>query len=78
MLRYYANLKAIRHESTSSNRIVADELHHVIVAERGQNVGQLVGVLSSISFLSVKCCINLMSFDSVCVEMGGGGGGGGT
>ena len=27
-----ANLKAIRYESTSLNRIVADKLHHVIVA----------------------------------------------
>ena len=32
MLRYYANLKAIRYESTSLNRIVADKSHRVIVA----------------------------------------------
>ena len=32
MLRYCANLKAIRYESTSSNRIVADKSHRVIVA----------------------------------------------
>ena len=32
MLRYCANLKAIRHESTSFNRIVADKSHRVIVA----------------------------------------------
>ena len=32
MLRYCANLKAIRYESTSLNRIVADKLHRVIVA----------------------------------------------
>ena len=32
MLRYCANLKAIRYESTSLNRIVADKSHHVIVA----------------------------------------------
>ena len=32
MLRYCANLKAIRYESTSSNRIIADKLHRVIVA----------------------------------------------
>ena len=32
MLRYCANLKAIRYESTSFNRIIADKLHHVIVA----------------------------------------------
>ena len=32
MLRYCANLKAIKYESTSLNRIVADKWHHVIVA----------------------------------------------
>ena len=32
MLRYCANLKAIRYESTNLNRIVADKLHRVIVA----------------------------------------------
>ena len=30
--RYCANLKAIRYESTSLNRIVADKSHRVIVA----------------------------------------------
>ena len=32
MLRYCANLNAIRYESTNLNRIVADESHRVIVA----------------------------------------------
>ena len=32
MLRYCANLKAIRYESTSLNRIVANKSYHVIVA----------------------------------------------
>ena len=32
MLRYCANLKAIRYESTSLKRIVADKSHCVIVA----------------------------------------------
>ena len=32
MLCYCANLKAIRYESTSLNRIVADKSHRVIVA----------------------------------------------
>ena len=32
MLRYCANLKAIRYESRSLNRIVADKSHRVIVA----------------------------------------------
>ena len=31
MLRYCANLKAVRYESTSLNRIVADKLHRIIV-----------------------------------------------
>ena len=32
MLRYCANLKAIRYESTTLNGIVADKSHRVIVA----------------------------------------------
>ena len=32
MLRYCANLKAIRYESTSLKRIVPDKSHRVIVA----------------------------------------------
>ena len=32
MLRYCANLKAIRYESMSLNRMVADKSHRVIVA----------------------------------------------
>ena len=32
MLRYCANLKAIRYESTSFNRIVADKSHRVVAA----------------------------------------------
>ena len=32
MLRYCANLKAIRYESMSFNRIVADKSHRVIAA----------------------------------------------
>ena len=32
MLRYCANLKAIKYESTNLNRIVADKSHRVIVA----------------------------------------------
>ena len=32
MLRYCVNSKAIRYESTSLNRIVADKSHRVIVA----------------------------------------------
>ena len=32
ILRYSANLKAIRYESTSFNRILADKLHRVIAA----------------------------------------------
>ena len=32
ILHYCMNLKAIRHKSTSFNRIVGDKLHHVIAA----------------------------------------------
>ena len=32
MLHYSVNLKAIRYESTSLNRIIADKSHRVIVA----------------------------------------------
>ena len=35
MLRYCVNLKAIRYESTSLNRIVANKSHRVIVALLG-------------------------------------------
>ena len=35
MLRYCANLKAIRYESTTLNGIVADKSHRVIVALAG-------------------------------------------
>ena len=34
MLRYCANLKAIRYKSTSFNRIKAIKLHHVIAAQQ--------------------------------------------
>ena len=36
MPRYCANLKAIRYETTSLNRIVADKSHRVIAAYDGQ------------------------------------------
>ena len=32
MMRYCANLKAIRYKSTSFNRIAVNKLHHVIAA----------------------------------------------
>ena len=41
MLRYCANLKAIRYESTSLNRIVADKSHRVIVALGEIRIAQL-------------------------------------
>ena len=45
LLRYCANLKAIRYESTSFNRIVADISHRVIAAYGVQNhrKGPLLG-----------------------------------
>ena len=41
MPRYCTNLKAIRYESTSLNRIVTDKLHRVIVALRLQLHGAI-------------------------------------
>ena len=38
MLRYCANLKPIRYESTSFNRTTADKSHCVIVALRRQDI----------------------------------------
>ena len=46
MLRYCANLKAIRYESTSLNRIVADKSHRVIVAEHWPNLSAEKALLS--------------------------------
>ena len=42
ILRYCADLKAIRYESTSLNRIVADKSHRVIVALR--NSAKMLGI----------------------------------
>ena len=42
MLCYCANLKAIRSESTSLNRIVADKSHSVIVALVSKNEQVLI------------------------------------
>ena len=50
MLRYCANLKAIRYESTSFSRIVTDKSHPVIVA--------IVWLLKT-TVLSLKYLINL-------------------
>ena len=38
MLRYCANLKAIRYESTSLNKIVADKSHHVIQLDKTDGI----------------------------------------
>ena len=38
MLRYCANFKAVRYESMSLNRIVANKLHRVIVASVDKSV----------------------------------------
>ena len=66
MLQYCANLKAIRYESTSSNRTVADKLQRVVVTLRNQGVVALVGhrthfvpVLSEMSTLQFKFMILL-------------------
>ena len=50
MLRYCVNLKAIRYEPTSLNRIVADKSHRVIVGlyrhESAQQIGRFRQVFS--------------------------------
>ena len=43
MLRYCANLKAIRYESTSLNRIVADKSHRVIAALSYNDTMRFIG-----------------------------------
>ena len=50
MLRYCANLKAIKYESASVNRIVADKSHRVIVA--------LNDYLQSVSWILAERCYN--------------------
>ena len=47
MLRYCANLKAIRYESTSLNRIAADKSLRVIVALHRNEVMQDNGIVKS-------------------------------
>ena len=57
MLCYCAHLKAIRYESTSLNRIVADKSHCVIVAyekSRCFNVRFNMGQNKGISYVSCK------------------------
>ena len=44
MLRYCANLKAIRYESTSLKRILADKSHRVIVAIAIVNFAVLIAI----------------------------------
>ena len=45
MLHYFANLKALRYESTTLNRIVADNSHRAIVAlEFGCSEDELQGL----------------------------------
>ena len=48
MLRYCANLKAMRYESTSLNRIVADKSYRVIVAEESPQVKSVQSALSDL------------------------------
>ena len=46
MLRFCANLKAIRYKSTSLNRIVADKSHRVIAAEyRHKKISMILIIL---------------------------------
>ena len=57
MLRYCANLKAIRYESTSLNRIVADKSHCVIGSLRLQLHGAIYRPDSFVVML--RYCANL-------------------
>ena len=57
MLRYCANLKAIRYESTNLNSIVADKSHRVIVALRLQLHGAIYRPDSFV--LMLRYCANL-------------------
>ena len=52
MLSYYANLKAIRYESTRLKRIVSDKSHRVIVA---LGVLQLSNYDFKLSNIGYKC-----------------------
>ena len=52
MLHYCANLKAIRCESTSLNRIIADKSHRVIVALEYQD--QKIVITSTHCFIPTK------------------------
>ena len=60
MLRYCANLKAIRYESTNLNRIVADKSHRVIVAQglKTEVDGSLNKRLLFIGNRPISSCIN--------------------
>ena len=53
-LHYCANLKAIRCESTSLNRIVDDKSHCVIVAKSSRNLSRSKVVQFEFSYI-VKC-----------------------
>ena len=53
ILRYCTNLKAIRYESTSLNRIVADKSHRVIVAYASSSVAEVFVTGSNSFFVTV-------------------------
>ena len=60
MLRYCANLKAIRYESTSFNRIVADKSHRVIAA-----LGKIIQLSFILEALGYNYTMRLTGCDSV-------------
>ena len=53
MLRYCANLKAIRYKSTNLNRIVANKSYRVIVALRRQNTRRELFLLSALNLKDI-------------------------
>ena len=67
MLRYCANLKAVRYESTSLNRIVADKWHRVIVAldfkdAAAPRLGHFHEVFCLFLVTNIKtCCLSIIS-----------------
>ena len=69
MLRYCANLKAIRHESTSLNRIVADKSHRVIVALSNYLWNRLsVRIIGAIKAMFTLCQIGFCSVSKVALN----------
>ena len=66
--RYCENLKAIRYESTSFNRIVADKSHHIIAALHFRNHHSLYPGCLKIFLKYGEHCIDDFKSIRYCVE----------